>query len=37
MGTNSTFMFVPWKSYAIKDPIIPQENEYFWALFGQYF
>ena len=37
MGTNSTFMFVPWKSYAIKDPIIPQENEYFWSLFGQYF
>ena len=32
MGTNSTFMFVPWKSYAIKDPIIPQENKYFWSL-----
>ena len=37
MGTNSTFMFVPWKSYAIKDPIIPQENKYFWSLFGEYF
>tara|TARA_B100000575_G_scaffold201924_1_gene163649 strand:+ start:17459 stop:19972 length:2514 start_codon:yes stop_codon:yes gene_type:complete len=38
MGTNSTYFFVPWKTHAAKDPVIPQENyEYFETLFGQYF
>ena len=38
MGTNSTFMFLFHGSlYAIRNPIIPQENEYFSSLFGQYF
>ena len=38
MGTNSTYFFVPWKSHAAKDPVIPQENyEYFERLFGEFF
>ncbi len=38
MGTNSTYFFVPWKSHAAKDPVIPQENyEYFEKLFGTFF
>ncbi|MDG2476221.1 MAG: M14 family metallopeptidase [Flavobacteriaceae bacterium] len=38
MGTNSTYFFVPWKSHASKDPVIPQENyEYFEKLFGTFF
>lgn len=38
MGTNSTYFFVPWKTHAAKDPVIPQENyEYFETLFGNYF
>ena len=38
MGTNSTYFFVPWKTHAAKDPVIPQENyEYFERLFGEFF
>ena len=38
MGSNSTYFFVPWKTHAAKDPVIPQENyEYFETLFGNYF
>ena len=38
MGTNSTYFFVPWKTHAAKDPVIPQENyEYFERLFGESF
>ena len=38
MGTNSTYFFVPWKTHAAKDPVIPQENyEYFETLFGSFF
>ena len=38
MGTNSTYFFVPWKTHAAKDPVIPQENyEYFEKLFGGFF
>jgi len=38
MGSNSTYFFVPWKTHAAKDPVIPQENyEYFERLFGEFF
>ena len=38
MGSNSTYFFVPWKTHAAKDPVIPQENyEYFERLFGKFF
>ena len=38
MGTNSTYFFVPWKTHAAKDPVLPHENyEYFDRLFGESF